>query len=268
MEFGSEFSFEKTEDEINSFCLDIDKLEQVASKTNDGLPCRIRRTTQFAQKTYFLLRADFSGGSSWDVIIPHPHSFTTGEVLSRRRRGLPLPKRNSGNTSDSCAPKVISWEISQSNAAGVPYLFVESISGLSNTSASLIAGYENWDCKNWIQLARETDTARKTRNGEKRSSSSLASMPSSSISSVLADTNSSRRTTQETARTEVSAIIAKPGKSVRFQVEDISHDAAQETMTQETAARRIRLKRFMHCLKLVGREIERRVIGLLMRWGY
>ena len=131
VEFGSRFSFERTDDEINCFCLDIDKLEQVASKMNDGLPCRIHRTTEFAQKTYFLLRADFSGGSSWSVIIPHPHSFTTGKVF-RRQDGLsPLQNCNTLNTSDkSYAPKIISWEVSPFNAAGVPYLFVESTSGI------------------------------------------------------------------------------------------------------------------------------------------
>ena len=85
---------------------------------------------------------------------------------------------------------------------------------------------------------------------------------------MLSYTNSSRRTTQETDRTEVSTIIAKPGKSVRFQVEDISHDAAEEIVTLELTDKRMTLKRLVHCLKVVGRKIERRMIGLLMRWGY
>lgn len=192
--------------------------------------------------------------------------------MSRRQGSRPpLQYRDPLNTSNKFyAPKIISWEMSSFNAAGVPYLFVESISGISSTSSLLIAGYKGWDSKDWIQFARENDTKSKRRITEKRSSShaTLASTSSSSVSSVLSYTNSSRRTTQETDRTEVSMIIAKPGKSVRFQVDDISHDIAEETNIQESADKRIRLKRLVHYLKVVGRKIERRVIGLLMRWGY
>lgn len=132
----------------------------------------------------------------------------------------------------------------------------------------LIAGYNDWDSKDWIQFARENETKRKWRDGKKRHSSPSTSTSGSSAFSVLSYTNSSRRTTQETDRTEVSTIIAKPGKSVRFQVDDISHDTAEETVTLELADKRMTLKRLVHCLKVVGRKIERRMIGLLMRWGY
>src|SRR5436190_20384987 len=56
------FRFEETTVEAKEFCLDIDKLERVASRINCDLPCRIRRTPQFDRATYFFLRADFIGG--------------------------------------------------------------------------------------------------------------------------------------------------------------------------------------------------------------
>jgi len=118
-------SFEESMDKIKEFCLDIDKLEVVASKIN-GSPCRIRRTTNFGQSTYFLLRADFSNGSSWNVIVPHPDQLH----LQDRHRGIwrrSLEYRIQDGKNQQ--PRLISWKALPNNEAGVAYLFVEMVSG-------------------------------------------------------------------------------------------------------------------------------------------
>jgi hypothetical protein len=112
-------------DEVKEFCLDIDKLEVVASKIN-GVPCRIRRTANFRQSTYFLLVADFSNGSSWNVIVPYPdqlHIQDRHQVIWRRRSEYRIQDGKNQK------PRLISWKALPNNEAGVAYLFVEVVSG-------------------------------------------------------------------------------------------------------------------------------------------
>lgn len=118
-------SFEESVDEVKEFCLDIAKLEVVASKIY-GLPCQIRRTTNFGQSTYFLLRADFNDGSSWNVIVPHPDQL---QIQDRHqgiwRRSLEYRIQDGKNQK----PRLISCKTLPNNEAGVAYLFVEMVSG-------------------------------------------------------------------------------------------------------------------------------------------
>jgi hypothetical protein len=104
---------------INGFYLDIGALEKLASAAKIGVPCRIRRNNPLEKDTYFLLRADFLVGMSWDIIIPYPHT--------------------QASDNQSCAsidqdvqcrlPELVSWNESTDNDAGVTYFFVVSISG-------------------------------------------------------------------------------------------------------------------------------------------
>ena len=49
--------------DIDGFCLDIDRLERVASARNSNVACQIRRPKNFEKETYFHLRADFKNGT-------------------------------------------------------------------------------------------------------------------------------------------------------------------------------------------------------------
>lgn len=121
---------EEVDGVMKEFRLDIDKLEKVASARNKGLACSVRRPQGFAKGTYFLLCAEFLDNTSWDIIIPHPNS-----IPHRRTRNL--SRDNSPRTSlerpksASRIPKLISWNVSPANEAGVIYFFVNSISGIA-----------------------------------------------------------------------------------------------------------------------------------------
>jgi hypothetical protein len=117
---------------IDSFCLDIDKLEKVLTKTNKGILCRVSRVPNFAKATHFLLRANFVDGTKWDIIIPYPDQLN----------GSPKQASNGALTATESiqmeadtpvvpnhAPILYGWRASSDNDAGVAYFFVNSISG-------------------------------------------------------------------------------------------------------------------------------------------
>jgi len=142
--------------------------------------------------------------------------------------------------------------------------------------SKLIVGYEHWEYKHWIQFALDEEAAdlvsQQTR-ARKRHSSPASSISTSSIPSILSNSNSSRRTTQETSRTstEISKINSKLRKSVRFENNNDVPIEKVETVplfTQIKSRTRRRLKRLKRGLKIGGEKIERPLIGMLMRCGY
>jgi len=114
---------------MKEFCLDIDKLEKVASARNGGLACAVRRPEGFAKGTYFLLCAEFEDNTSWDIIIPHPDVIPQRKARNLSTDSSPrtsLERRKSAPRT----PKLLSWSASPANDAGVVYFFVNSISGI------------------------------------------------------------------------------------------------------------------------------------------
>jgi hypothetical protein len=122
---------------IKSFCLNIEKLEKVASATKEGMSCRIRRNRQLEKATYFLLRADFVDGTSWDVIIPHPDTFPfchkQPPTIGSNFRGGFLNSLTATAIAENRMPKLIGQCTSTENDAGVAYFFVDSISGTAKS---------------------------------------------------------------------------------------------------------------------------------------
>jgi hypothetical protein len=116
---------------IDSFCLDIDKLEKVLTKTNKGILCRVSRVPNFEKATHFLLRANFVEGTKWDIIIPYPDQLN-GSRKQTSYGALSVTKsiQMEGDTAvPSHAPILYGWRASPDNDAGVAYIFVNSISG-------------------------------------------------------------------------------------------------------------------------------------------
>lgn len=115
------------------FCLDIEKLEAVASSLNHGVLCRIRRRGTFERATYFLLSAAFVDETQWDIIIPHPsqlskhHKSINGLIVGRHTSNFP---NNCETGVEERLPKVLGWSDSAKSATGVAYIFVDSIKGV------------------------------------------------------------------------------------------------------------------------------------------
>ena len=113
---------------MKEFCLDIDKLEAVASARNRGLACSVRCPKGFVKGTYFLLRAEFVDNTSWDIIIPHPDSILTQKP---RNFGTSRSPRTSLEQSKHPPrmPKLIHRSLSPANEAGVVFIFIKNVSG-------------------------------------------------------------------------------------------------------------------------------------------
>jgi len=120
---------EEVDGVMEGFCLDMNKLEKIASARKGGLSCTVRRPPGFADVKYFLFRAEFVDNTSWDIIIPHPDSDLT---RNRCNRGTSNSPRTSFERSKHPhrMPKLISWSASPANEAGVVYFFVKTISGM------------------------------------------------------------------------------------------------------------------------------------------
>jgi len=125
---------EEVDGVMKEFCLDMDKLEKVASARKGGLACNVRRPPGFADAKYFLFRAEFVNNTSWDIIIPHPDT-----ILTRN------PNRTTSNSPRTSLersrhplrmPKLIGWSLSPTNDAGVVYFFVKTISGMNSLESS------------------------------------------------------------------------------------------------------------------------------------
>jgi len=135
-EFEDRDELELEEAAMKAFYLDIEKLQRVVSATGDGMACRVCRPENFEKATYFLLCARFVSGLEWDVIVPHPCPFpaspaATGEDAATNRRSF---------YHDGIAallglrtPRLMGWKAASDNEAGVPFIFVDSISGAQTT---------------------------------------------------------------------------------------------------------------------------------------
>lgn len=121
---------EEVDGVMKEFCLDIDKLEKVASARNGGLSCTVRRPQGFAKGTYFLLCAEFLDNTSWDIIVPHPNAIPHRRTRNLSRDNSPRASLERPRSA-SRTPKLISWNVSPANEAGVIYFFVNSISGIA-----------------------------------------------------------------------------------------------------------------------------------------
>lgn len=124
---------------IDSFCLDIDKLEKVLTKTNKGILCRVSRVPNFAKATHFLLRANFVDGTKWDIIIPYPDQLNgTRKQTSNGALTATESIQMEGDTAavPNHAPIFHGWRASSDNDAGVAYFFVNSISGTNMNELS------------------------------------------------------------------------------------------------------------------------------------
>ena len=104
-------SFAGDDDEQESFLLDINELERVASLARGGVGCRLTMTEKFERATYFLFRVEFVDGCSWDVIVPHSAKLQLqfGTLLEDT-----LPK---------VQPELIAWHVGH----GMRYIFVKNI---------------------------------------------------------------------------------------------------------------------------------------------
>ena len=106
-------SFGGDDDDEETFLLDIDELEKVASLARGGVRCRLTRTEKFERATYFLFRVEFADGCSWDVIVPHSPK-------------MQMQFRTFGeDTFPKVQPKLVTWQLGD----GMSYIFVKSIRG-------------------------------------------------------------------------------------------------------------------------------------------
>ena len=284
---------ERVTDAMNAFCLDLGKLEDLASSLMGGAPCRIRKAVKWQRPTFWLFKVCFIDGQTWDVIVPHPYPFTSVPV-DKASASTPFYCHAGKIYGNTPPPKIISWRASSDNDAGVAYFFIKSISGPLLLARELMVGYEDWDYMDWIcyacsvrvsQLQREAKRNRMIRSPTRKLTSISPEHPvintkDKDLSSTFSP-NTSRRTTQETTRTSFpkSSNTAKTPKSVRFVT--LGHDerfydcVPPETMEERMSSFhklkdgvRRRWKRLGRCLRSMRRKMERPVISALMRLGY
>jgi hypothetical protein len=112
---------------ISGFCLDVARVENVASTLRNGIPCQIRRTRHSENSTYFLFVADYVDGCHLYVVIPHPDSLAMAEKQYRLKYNgyaeFAIPR--------GFVPKIVSWCMSAHNDAGVAYFVVDKFSGIT-----------------------------------------------------------------------------------------------------------------------------------------
>jgi hypothetical protein len=119
---------------IPGFCLDIGKLETIASTLRDGIPCQIRRPRQFENATFFLLTADYIDGVHFYIIIPHPDSLILAEKQCRLKYdGYAKLANRIGPL-----PKIIRWSLSADNDAGVAHFFIDKFSGMDLVNCLIV----------------------------------------------------------------------------------------------------------------------------------
>jgi hypothetical protein len=121
-------AMEKITHAMNAFCLDIGRLEQLASSVNGGIACRIRKAGKWERATFWLFKVYFVNGVVWDVIIPHPYPFTSVPV-DKAVAKTPFHLHTGKIHGNTRPPKIISWRASSDNDAGIAYFFIKSISG-------------------------------------------------------------------------------------------------------------------------------------------
>lgn len=246
---------------IKAFCLDIGKLEKAVSRTNGGVGCRIHRPVSFEKASHFVFQATFVDGTVWDVIIPHPNPFHVSPSVEEKsfyHHGLAAV--------NGAMPKLLGWRASPENDAGIPYIIVNSTKGIPVTTF-LTSGYEHWMYMDWICYA----CALRVAELEREQAGLKFDTPSTSMSSSSSFMKS-RRTTEETDRTEVSKVI----KSVRFGADEVfkfaeiaerpeSVDIKPETW-KTSVTRKFRF--VARCIRNAGRKIERPLITFLMKIGF
>jgi hypothetical protein len=121
----------RLEDALNAFCLDLGKVEGLASKMNGGIACRIRRAGKWERATFWKFKVYFVNGVTWDVIIPYPYPYTSVPV-DKAAQNTPFQIHAGKIYGNRRPPKIISWRASSDNPAGVAYFFIKSISGYSS----------------------------------------------------------------------------------------------------------------------------------------
>ncbi len=118
----------RLEDATNAFCLDLRKLENLASNIQGGIACRIQRAGKWEWATFWRFQVRFVDGVKWDVIIPHPYPYTSVPA-DKTAQNTPFQLHAGKIYGNMRPPKIIFWRASSDNPAGVAYFFIKSISG-------------------------------------------------------------------------------------------------------------------------------------------